>query len=269
MTKIIFALALFMTGEMLSIPFAAFLALPLIALMKPLTSSRVMERILAVAFIPCAAVTAAAVSIRLAALTGHMSLPQTPVWLIAAVVVLIAFYLAYGGQDGIGKFSVFALPLTLGYIALSAILLAGKLQQAGIFVPRVWEQSPLFLACEGITLLGLMPALKYKEKPFRAYLLGFAIACGIGAAVWALSNFTLGAELFERARFPFYTALRVAKGGELIGRIEAFLLPVALCAAILKTAVCMTVVTHGFKAYLPPGRTVASKTSLPSAKPEM
>jgi hypothetical protein len=114
-----------------------------------------------------------------------------------------------------------------------------------------------------------MPALKYKDKPFRAYLAALAIACGIGAAVWAIGNFTLGAELARSAQYPFYTALRVAKGGELIGRVEGFLAPVLLCAAVLKAAVCFTVISHGIKSYRAPSSADASKVRLPSAEPDM
>ncbi|MCL1807790.1 MAG: hypothetical protein FWG31_08820 [Oscillospiraceae bacterium] len=268
MRKMICVLALFMTGELLSIPFAPLLALLLIPLMKPLTNTRVMERILAVVFIPAAAFTAAVTAYRLSVFVGTTSLPRTPDWLLAAVTVAAAFFLAFGGSEQVRKFSAFTLPLVLVFIGLSAVLLAGKLQSGGFTVPRVWERNPLVLACEGIALLGIMPSFRYKEKPFRAYLAALLVALGIGAAVWSLSMFTLGGTLAETVRYPFHTALRVAKGGELIGRIEAFLIPVCLCVAVVKTAACMAVIAHGVKAYRPPSSARASNDRFPETAPE-
>ncbi|MDR0326401.1 MAG: GerAB/ArcD/ProY family transporter [Oscillospiraceae bacterium] len=249
MGKAFSVLALFMVGETLAIPFAPLLALPLIPLMKPLTSSRTAERLLAVVFIPSAAVTAAAASYRMAKFVASASLPNTPFWLVATITLAVSLFLAAGGPEGVRKWAAFALPLTLGFIALAALLLFGKFQYDGLAVPRMWERNPVLLACEGLTLLGLMPAMRYKVKPFRAYGIALIAALGAGAAVWALGSLTLGAELFESVPYPFYTALRVAKGGEIIGRVEALLIPVSLCVTVLKAAACMTVIRHGAQAY--------------------
>jgi membrane-bound metal-dependent hydrolase YbcI (DUF457 family) len=251
MTKVIFTLAIFMTGEMLSVPFAALIVLPLIPLMKPLTASPAAERILAVVFIPAAAVTAVNVSYRLAGFVKHTSLPKTPLWLTAVITALIALYVAFGGAYGLKKWASFALPLIAGFIAITAILLAGRMSLQGSVTLQPFKDALdgrwklIILLCEGITLLGLMPALGYTEKPFRAYLIAALTAVGIGAAVWSLSTFTLGEELYEKFQYPFYHALRIAKGGELIGRVESFLIPVLLCAAVLKIAAGMRVVAHG------------------------
>ena len=265
MGKIVSVLAVFMAGEMLSLPFAPFPALFLIPLMKPLASSRVRERILAVLFIPCAAVTAAASAARFAGLVGKASLPTAPFWVIAAVTLAVALFLSAGGPEGVLKWAAFTLPFAIGFLLLAALLLFQKFQINGFAIPRVWEQNPIIIACEGVTLLGLMPSLRYKEKPFRAYLAALAVSCGIGGAVWALGSLTLGAELFENAKYPFYTALRVAKGGEIVGRVEAFLVPLSLCATVLKAAACMLVIAHGVRAYIRPNSAAASKVSLPDA----
>jgi hypothetical protein len=251
MIGIAFVLALFMTGEMLSVPFIPLLALPLIPLMKPLTAPRGMKRVLAVLFIPCAALTAAAASHRFAAFTGTTSLPKTPVWVIAAITLAAALFLIAGEPGSVRKWAGFTLPLTLGFIALAAVLLAGKMQFNGFAVPRVWERNTILLICEGFTLLGVMPALGYNEKPFRAYLLAAVVAIGIGAAVWSLSVFTLGTGFAGSVAYPFHNALRVAKGGELIGRVESFLIPVTLCVTLLKAAACMAVIAWGVKSYMP------------------
>jgi hypothetical protein len=249
MRYVVFILALFMAGELLSIPLAALLALPLIAFMKPLTAHRPVERVLAVLFIPAAALTAVAVCVRLAAFVGDKSLPDTPVWLIALVTGGLGLYCVWGGGGAVKGWAAFTFPLVAGFIVLSAILLTGKFHSGGIFIPRVWENNPLLIACEGVTLLAVMPALKYTVQPLRAYLLALAAAIGIGGAVWAIGNFTLGAGLAEAALHPFYTALRIAKGGEIIGRLEGFSIPVMLCAAVLKTAACLLVIAHGVKVY--------------------
>ncbi|MDR0293184.1 MAG: hypothetical protein LBH95_03415 [Oscillospiraceae bacterium] len=261
--KAVSVLALFMAGEMGSIPFAPFLALPFTALIKPLTANRVAERVLAVLFIPCAAVTGIFTVIRFAELTGFMSLPKTPVWLIAGVTAAVALFLAAGGPEGLGRWAAFTLPFVIGFVALAALLLTGKLQYGGFCIPRVWEQNPIIYTCEAITLLEIMPALRYKEKPFLAFLAALAVSCGLGAAVWVIGNLTLGAELFKASRYPFYTALRVAKGGEVIGRIEALLLPVSLCVTVMKAALCTAVIVSGVKAYRPRSSTTASNVRFP------
>jgi hypothetical protein len=206
---------------------------------------------LAVLLIPCAAATAAAVSMRLARFAGQTSLPKTPLWLLAAIVLGIGLFLAAGGPDSIKKWAAFTLPLTVGFVVLAGVLLAGKLNLNGFAVPRVWAGNPVISACGGVTLLGVMPALGYEKKSFRALLLTLAAAAGVGAAVWALSNFTLGGELAGSLAYPFHNALRVAKGGEMIGRVESFLIPVALCVAVLITAACMNVIAWSVRAYMP------------------
>jgi hypothetical protein len=247
--KIIFTLSIFMTGEMLSVPLAPLLALPFIPLMKPLTARRPAERVLAVLFIPAAAVTAFFVCRRLASFIGGKSLPLTPVWLIAAIIGALAVFCAMGGSRGVERWSEFVFPLVAGFIVLSLILLVSKFYSGGLTVPPVSVGNPLLLACEAITLTGLIPALGYKDKPFRAYLAAFATALGIGAVVWSISNFTLGPGLAGNSEFPFYTALRIAKGGEILGRVEGFLIPVLLCAAVLKAAACVFVIFRGIGAY--------------------
>ncbi|MCL2002788.1 MAG: hypothetical protein FWG72_02150 [Oscillospiraceae bacterium] len=268
MGKVIAVLALYMTGETLTVPFVPLFALPLIPLMKPLTARRGGRMALAVPVIPCAAVTAAAAASRLAVFAGAVSLPKTPVWLLAGITLAAALYVASGEAEAVLKWAGFTLPLTLGFIALAAVLLAGKLQAEGLDVPRVWAQNPALMICEGITLTMLIPALGYTKKPVRAYLFALSAALGIGAAVWVLSGLTLGAGLAGSVAYPFHHALRVAKGGELIGRVEAFLIPVALCVTVLKAAACMAVIAFGVRAYLPPSSAMASKVRLPETAPE-
>jgi hypothetical protein len=251
MAKTVAVLALFMTGEALTVPFAPLFALPFVPLMKPLTVFRTAERILAVLFIPAAAVTALSASYRFAVYTAETSLHKTPLWIITILTITAAVYNAFGGADSLRKWAGFTLPLTIGFILLAALLLAGKLQSSAYTVPRVWERCPFILACEGITLLGLIPALKIRSKPIFPYLTALLTAGGIGAAVWTLCTFTLGSHRLEGMSHPFYIALRIAKGGEIIGRVEAFLLPVLLCVTVLKAAACLTVITHGVKAYMP------------------
>jgi hypothetical protein len=241
--KIIFVTALFMMGEALSLPFYSLLVLPLIPLVKYITAQRLAGRLLAVLFIPCAAVTASAVCYRLAVFISKTSLTRTLAWLIAALTLALAFFLYTGGVRSLTKWAAFTFPLVAGFVVLAALLLAGKMAVNGFAAPRFFEQSYILLACEGITLLGLLPAMEYREKPLRVYLSSLAAAFVICSAVWAMTNLTLGAQLVQYLEYPFHNTLRVAKGGEVIGRVEAFLIPVVLSITVLKSAACMTVVS--------------------------
>jgi hypothetical protein len=208
----------------------------------------IIKRALALLFIPGAAVTAAAVCWRLARFTGQTSLPKTPVWLMAGILLSAAFYLAAGGAASVRKWAAFCLPLTLGFIALAWVLLAGKLAYNGFYVPGNWVRNPYISACGGVTLLAVIPAMGYR-KPIKAFLFLLLTVAGLGAAVWSLSSLTLGAGFAAYVDYPFYHALRVAKGGEMIGRMESFLVPVALCVTVLIAAACMTVIEWGIRAY--------------------
>jgi hypothetical protein len=247
MYKIVFVLALFMTGELMSAPAAALIALPLLPLIKPLTGRKRIGKALAVLFVPCAAVTAGAVTYRLAGFIQLTSLTHTPVWVIATLTAALAFYLASGGAERLKRWAGYVMPVTAGIILLAFLLLAGKLRYNGIAVPGFFERNYFIMACEVITLLGIMPALDYREKPARAYISAMLAAVGISAAVYLLSSLILGARLTEIVDYPFYNALRVAKGGEVIGRMEALLIPAELNIAVLKAAACMTVIIQGIK----------------------
>lgn len=247
--KTVSLLALFMIGERMDVPLAPLLALPLIPLMKPLTSRKTAERVIGVLFIPCAAVTGAAALMRFSDEIASTSMPQTPTWVIAAAVFAVSVWIVSGGSAGVGKWAAFALPVVIGFVLIAALLLAGKLREVGLALPHVWERNPVLIICEAVTLLGLMPAIKYKEKPFRAYLSATAIAAVVCAAVWALCCLTLGADTAQSVNVPFFAALRIAKGGEVIGRIEAFLIPVTLFLTAAKCAACLLVIGHSLSRY--------------------
>jgi hypothetical protein len=240
-----------MTGAIFSLPVAAVPALLLIPLIKPMDASRRNKRISAVIFIPAAALTAANTSYSLAEYVNYASLPNTPRLLTIAIIIAVAFFLAAGEADSVKKWADFTLPLTVGFIVLAIVLLAGKFNISGLAAPRLPESGYLNYICEGIALLGVMPSLGYKEKPVKTYLSALLGAFGVALTVWTVSSLTLGAGLAGAVEYPFHNALRVAKGGEILGRMEAFLLPVALCVALLKTAACMVIIMYGVKAWAP------------------
>ena len=231
----VFTLTLFMLGESLRMPAAALLVIPLVWL--PLHMGRIGKKIFAAVLLPCAVFTGAVAIYRFARVLNGTLMRNIPVWVGIVVLLSVSVYLASGGADGIRKWTAFALPFTAGFVLISVLLLAGKLQHTVFTLPPL--DSPIVVACEGIALLGILPAIGDKAKPIQAYLAAFAVASAIWATVWGLCCLTLGAQLIQMARVPFYTALRITKGGEIVSRVEAFLIPVLLFLTVHKSGVCL------------------------------
>ncbi|MDR1669066.1 MAG: GerAB/ArcD/ProY family transporter, partial [Oscillospiraceae bacterium] len=240
--KMLCVLALMMTGETLGLPAAPLAVLPLTLLTGAFAGSKAFSVLL----IPCAAVTAGSAAVRFAPLAGLGGLEKTPLWVVVLVTAAVAAYLASGGAEGLSKWAAVSLPLTAGFLSLTGLLLAGKFRLAGFYIPQVRTENPAVLVCEAVTILGVIPALGGTNRPFRVYLSALTVAAGIGAACWAMANFTLGAELARKTAFPFFTALRVAKGGELIGRIETLLIPVSFGVTVMKIAGSLTVLRTAY-----------------------
>ncbi len=239
-------LTLMMTGESLGLPAAPLFALPLVPLMKFFTGNRLPAKGFSLLLIPCAAVTAVVPLARFAPLIGLEGLQKTPLWVVMGVTAAVAVFLAFGKAEGLGKWAAVSLPFIAAFLLFTALLLAGKFQYAGIYIPRGWRENPVVLACEAVTILGVIPALGYRERPFRTYLIALLIAFVLGAACWAMANFTLGADLALKTEFPFFSALRIAKGGELIGRVETLLIPVSFSLTIVKTAASLNAASHAY-----------------------
>ncbi len=245
MLKVCCVLAAMMVGETFGLPAAALCALPLV----PLTmfESKPPAKVYFLLLIPCAAVTATASLVRFAPLIGLVGLEKTPLWSVAGVTAAASAFLTSGGAEGLRKWAAVSLPFAAGFILLVALLLAGKFQPAGLYLPRLWQENPVVIACDAVTLLGVMPALGHKEKPFRTYLTALLIAAALGAAAVLMVSFTLGADLAGKTEFPFFTALRIAKGGELIARVETLLIPVSFGLTMTKIAGSLLAAAYAYR----------------------
>jgi hypothetical protein len=228
------ALALMMAGQ----PPAALAALPFVPLLRFLP----VRKAVCLASIPCALVTAGRAVIRFAPLPSFAGLEKTPLWVIAGVTVGVAAALASGGIDSLRKWGNAALPFAGAFLLLSALVLMKQFEPTSYIPPLSIE--PVFLACGAVTLLGLVTALE--EVRIRVYLAVLGIAAAFSGWCLALTSFTLG-DGAAGAAYPFLKTLRVARGGELIGRVETLLIPVSFALTVGKIAGCFVVLCYSYR----------------------
>lgn len=252
-------------GDLKSYTFLGFIAAVISAFLlylaafpvsKYLLNESVLKRNTAVkllSFILCAAVSvyafysAGLCFIRFTKFINEILLPDTHIFIPAAVFILITALLAFKGNSPILKFSVISAFVTVIIIALFFILSAkdfmpGNMTISGFdgFFPFLKQVKPYFL---NITLPALLlPA--YGFLNIGKIRKSSAIAGFAGGAI--LMTFSLldslllfGAPLSSELPFPLAAAASTVTVGPLFSRMDGFIYFLFFITALIKTVICI------------------------------
>ena len=174
-------------------------------------------------------------------------LPKTPEFLIAAVFIIAAVYLATRRQDVILKLSLIS-----AVIAVMAILLFFMLSFKDFKAENIAVQSfpdfggiikstkPFFLNISlPALLIPVYSRLFTEEKRICAPFAGLLSGLTLEAVCLLESLLLFGAPLAERIEFPLAAAVSTVTVGQLFTRMDGIVYCLFFVLSLIKTAVCM------------------------------
>lgn len=174
-------------------------------------------------------------------------LPETPKFLIAAVFVLSAVYLATRRQEVILKLALIAVFAAVAAVCLFFLLSAKDFKAENIFnygFPNFSQllksSKPYFINVALPALLipvysGLFTGKSRAGAPFLGLITGLALTL-----LCLLESLLLfGAPMAERLSFPLAAAVSTVTVGSLFTRMDGIVYCLFFLPALIKTAVCM------------------------------
>lgn len=172
-------------------------------------------------------------------------LPETPIWALNSLVVILAAYGVLGGIEVLGRLADLVAPMILLSIIVLTIL-GGSLIQPGRLLP-LFEYGPLPALEQSLTPIAIfgemswtlylvMPHVRRSGDAFRgmwvaALINGIAVSGGA-----ALLITMMGPELVDREVFPTLTAVRMIRIAEFLTRIEWAMAALWMGAMFVKIA---------------------------------
>ena len=187
------------------------------------------------------------VFIRYTDFADKILLPKTPEFLIAAVFIIAAVYLATRRQDVILKLSLIS-----AVIAVMAILLFFMLSFKDFKAENIAVQSfpdfggiikstkPFFLNISlPALLIPVYSRLFTEEKRICAPFAGLLSGLTLEAVCLLESLLLFGAPLAERIEFPLAAAVSTVTVGQLFTRMDGIVYCLFFVLSLIKTAVCI------------------------------
>lgn len=155
-------------------------------------------------------------------------LPETPMALIIASMVLLAAFVVYLGIENLGRLADLLIPLFAFFIILSLIIASLKvdLQNLQPVLARGFGPiasgtiTPIALGVQFLTLGILAPAMIHPEKVVSQSLLAVLFSSLTLVVTSAVVVGVLGPELATNAIFPFFKMMRAVEVTHFLERIE-------------------------------------------------
>lgn len=190
---------------------------------------------------------AAVTFIRYTDFVDKILLPETPEFLIAAVFILSAVYLATRRQEVILKLALIAVFAAVAAVCLFFLLSAKDFKAENIFNYGFPNFSQLLKSSKPYFINVALPALLIPA--YSALFTGksrvgapfFGLITGLTLTLLCLleSLLLFGAPLAERLSFPLAAAVSTVTVGSLFTRMDGIVYCLFFLPALIKTAVCM------------------------------
>lgn len=186
--------------------------------------------------------------------TNVLSLGQTPILVIIAVMLVVAAYLAKSGFTSVGKWSSIILGTVLFTFALTVFMAFDVLKVSNL--QPVMDHSIGELASEaysmGVISFGeamlaiiVFGSLKKDESPYKAYIGGFLIGAFVMEALTLRNIAVLGGEMMKISIFPSFTTSRVIRFGNFLEHVESIISFNLVVMGITKISMCLRAVSMG------------------------
>jgi len=184
-----------------------------------------------------------------------VSLPETPQYVIAILMVLSCIWAVKSGIEVLGRWSSVIFPII--YIVTIVVTF--------LFIPHIKLKhiKPIlydgirpvlnsafttfaFPFAETVIFTSVLNNLKNKNDTFKAYFIGLIIGGTMILFMTIRDIVTIGIENISIMYFPAYTSLRLINVADFLQRIEVAVGVVFLFGGFVKISVCLYSATKGF-----------------------
>lgn len=182
-------------------------------------------------------------------MTSVVALPNTPIIIIAILVMIFVVWIAYGGIETIGRLSIIYIPVLVGFLGIAFLLLSRDFNIKN-FLPVIevdWRK--IFYASFQITTLPLMlsivfamifPSINKKgniKKPALYAILAGGMLIFFSDVLYVL---VLG-PLVPNLTYPGYTAFSYIEAADFLDRAEIVLYSLFISISIIEISISLYV----------------------------
>ena len=183
-----------------------------------------------------------------------VSIPETPQYVTAICIGLIAWYSVSKGMDVVARGSVFTMPLVMSVIILLNLFTL-KYMNFSNLEPVLYHNSGkvfegayslfTFPFAETVMFVTVFSIVETKKHPAKIYLLSLLFAGLVLTALVAVAIAIIGLPLVTMLYFPSYASASVMDIGNFISRAEVLVSGNYIIFGIVKVTVCLYVSCKG------------------------
>ncbi|WP_426451441.1 GerAB/ArcD/ProY family transporter [Paenibacillus sp. S-38] len=177
-----------------------------------------------------------------------LTLPQTPIQAIHAVMVLLLVFSVRRGLETVGRASEIFLPWVLLFIICFLLLLSPEIHLRNLLpimehgLPPIVKGSITQIGIPYLDLvifLMIIPHLRHPEKSGRAFRFAMLSGGGIVLLFTLFAILVLGASTTERSVYPLFQMAQKVNIGNFIQRIEVLVGGLWFISLFFKITVCL------------------------------
>ncbi|WP_180954820.1 GerAB/ArcD/ProY family transporter [Bacillus sp. V3-13] len=183
-------------------------------------------------------------------------LPDTPIFISAALLVIAVWYISRGGVEGMGRLTEVYFPIMAIAILFIPLLLAREfdptllMPYAEINLPGVLKGSWFFVAYVG-EVIGVFFLFSHIKFRLRYGLFSLLIGAGMLFILVLSEQLILGTNLLPRLFYPTYELVRHLKVTDFLDRFDLPLVGIWMPTIIAKIAFSLYIICHGIKRIIP------------------
>lgn len=176
------------------------------------------------------------------------SFPETPQYLTALFIGMLAIYILKSGLEVIARVNKFIIPLLIFIISITLIMVIPKsditnflpiLENGWSSVVKASFSKFSFPLGETVIFLAFLNTVKEKNKSSKIYLKGIFIGGIIILTVTIRNTLVLGFPSLTSSAFPSYDAVSLIDIGNFIRGVEMIISIVITVAGLIKVSVCL------------------------------
>lgn len=183
-----------------------------------------------------------------------VTIPETPQFVTALCIGLLAYYNIVKGIEVLGRGSVFIMPITLSVILLLN-LLSFKYMDFDNLKPMFNQDLSLIMSgaysiftfpfAETVMFITIFSVVETKKSPAKLYLTAILFSGVLLALLVAVATMILGLPLISYLYFPSYAAAGVIDVGGFLSRVEVLVSGNYIIFGVVKVTVCLFVSCKG------------------------
>lgn len=183
-----------------------------------------------------------------------VTLPETPQYVIAFLMMLLSIWIVKAGIEVIGRWCGVVLPIILSAIFIVTLLMIPDLEFENI-KPVLYEGfKPVFNAAfsvlsfpfaELVILIAIFINLKKGNSPYKIFYWSLLIGGSVLAMITLRSLLVLGLPNISIMYFASYASVRLINIGNFLQRIEVTVAITFMLAGFVKVNICLLVASRG------------------------